>query len=263
MSLFPRRFLHHARALALALAILSAVASTAVAQPRIGVLAWSSCDAGALENLFGPFFLGLAELGHRLGESLHVECRSAGGRYEGLEEAAAELAELPVDVIVSNNQPAGHAARAVTKTIPIVTVFSGDPVAAGLAETIPRPGGNLTGLSYYATELTAKRLELLKEMLPELNSVGVLANPNLSYLPFEEDTQRAAERLGIIPRIHFASVAEELDDAFAAMAAEGVQAVFVLPDLMLATEAPGIAALALQHRLPGMAWGDWFVGWGC
>lgn len=233
-----------------------------MAQARIGVLAWSSCDPGEIERLFGPFLLGMADLGHRPGETFGIECRSAGGRYEGLRTAAVELAELPVDVIVSNNQPAGQAARAATGAIPIVTIFSGDPVATGLAESIARPGGNLTGVTYYATELTAKRLELLKEMLPGLAVVGVLANPNLSYLPFEADTRLAAERLGIVPRIHFASAAEDLEDVFAGMAAEGVQAVFVLPDLMFATEAPGIAALALRHGLPGMAWGDWFVGSG-
>jgi putative ABC transport system substrate-binding protein len=80
--------------------------------------------------------------------------------------------------------------------------LSGDPVAAGLARSLAKPGGNFTGVSYYTTELTAKRLELLKEMVPEIATVDVLASPVVSYLPFEEDTKRAAGRLGVALRIH-------------------------------------------------------------
>jgi putative ABC transport system substrate-binding protein len=180
-----------------------------------------------------------------------------------LATAAADLVRLPVDVIVTASQPAGHAAREATATIPIVTIITGDPVAAGLARSLAKPGGNLTGLSYYATELTAKRLELLKEMIPEVTTVGVLANPNLSYLPFEEDTKRAGGRLGITARVHQVSEPADLKSAFSQMKAEGAQAVFVLPDLMFASEASRIAALALEHRLPTMAWGGWFTAAGC
>jgi putative ABC transport system substrate-binding protein len=95
--------------------------------------------------------------------------------------------------------PACQAARAATGAIPFVAIVSGDPVATGLAPSIARPGGNLTGITYNATGLTAKRIELLKEMLPGLAAVGMLANPNLCHLPFEADTQVAAERLGIVP----------------------------------------------------------------
>ncbi|MEX2650122.1 MAG: ABC transporter substrate-binding protein [Alphaproteobacteria bacterium] len=192
-----------------------------------------------------------------------IECRDAGGRYEGLAAAARELAELPVDIIVSNSQPAGSAARKVTDTIPIVTIVSGDPVAAGLAESLARPGGNLTGVSYYATELTAKRLELLKEMIPELAVVGVLANPDVGDLPFEEDTKRAAVKFGIALAIEHVTESKELDAAFSRMKSRDVQAVFVLPDLLLAQEAARIAELALEHHLPTMSWGGWFAELGC
>ena len=133
---------------------------------------------------------GLRDLGRIPGENIIIECRSAGKRYEGFATATAELVRLPVDVIVSESQPAGHMARSVTKTVPIVTILSGDPVGSGLVQSLSKPGGNLTGLTYYATELTGKRLELLKEMVPGISSVGVLANPDVSYLPFEEDTKR-------------------------------------------------------------------------
>jgi putative ABC transport system substrate-binding protein len=136
---------------------------------------------------------------------------------------------------------------------------SGDPVASGLARSIAKPGGNFTGVSYYATELTAKRLELLKELIPDIAKIGVLANPDLSYLPFEDDTKRAAEQLGIVQSVYYVSDPTGFKSAFAEMEAEKVQAVFVLPDVMFANNAAQIATLALEHHLPMMAWGTWFT----
>jgi putative ABC transport system substrate-binding protein len=231
--------------------------------PRIGVLSWPSCEEAWLTNITGPFMRGLGELGYKPGETVTIECRSAGRRYDGLATAAADLARLSVDVIISNSEPAGRAVQDATTTIPIVTIISGDPVGGGMVRSLAKPGGNLTGVTYYATELTAKRLELLKELIPEISTVGVLANPNVSYLPFEEDTKRAAGRLGITPSVYQVSEPADLKSAFSRMKAESVQAVFVLPDLMLAGEAPRIAALALEHGLPTMAWGGWFTKAGC
>ena len=214
-------------------------------------------------NITGPFMRGLGELGYKPGETVTIECRSAGRRYDGLATAAADLARLSVDVIISYSEPAGRAVQDATTTIPIVTIISGDPVGGGMVRSLAKPGGNLTGVTYYATELTAKRLELLKELIPEISTVGVLANPNVSYLPFEEDTKRAAGRLGITPSVYQVSEPADLKSAFSRMKAESVQAVFVLPDLMLAGEAPRIAALALEHGLPTMAWGGWYTKAGC
>jgi putative ABC transport system substrate-binding protein len=224
--------------------------------PRIGLLAWSDCDEPS-------FVRGLAELGYQPDETIAIECRSAGGRYEGFPTAAAELIALRVDVIVTMSQPAGMAAHNATDTIPIVSIVSGDPVAAGLAKSLAAPGGNLTGLSYYANELTLKRLELLKEAVPQLATIDVLANPVASYLSFEEDAMRAADQLGLAIRIHHVTEPPDLERAFAGMKAEAAQAVFVLPDMMLASQAPRIAALALEESLPTMAWGDWYTEVGC
>jgi putative ABC transport system substrate-binding protein len=237
--------------------------SSSATMPRIGVLEWSSCEESWLTKISGPFMRGLEEFGYKPGETVTIECQGADRSYDGLAKAAADLVRLSVDVIVSDSQPAGHAARDATATIPIVTILSGDPVDAGLARSLAKPGGNVTGLSYYATELTAKRLEFLKEMIPKVTNVGVLANPNLSYMPFEEDTKRAGERLGISVRMHHVSEPANLKSAFSQMNAAGTQAVFVLPDLMLAGEASRIATLALEHRLPTMAWGSWFTKFGC
>lgn len=223
----------------------------AAEMPRVGLLSWRSCD----KHTFSLFLRGLAELGYQSGETVAIECRSAGSHDQGLTRAAAELVGLDVDVIVTTSQPAGRAARMVTDTIPIVTAFSGDPVASGAVQSIAKPGGNVTGVSYYATELTAKRLALLKEVTPQIETIGVLANPVVSYLPFEEDTKRAANQLGIALRFYHVGEPVELAAAFNKMKAENVQAVFVLPDLMLSDQAGRIATLALEHRLPTMAWG--------
>jgi putative ABC transport system substrate-binding protein len=253
---FPRRSLKLACALMLAPPGLAAAQSPTTRTPKIGLLAWTTCDQPLLLR-------GLEELGYRRGETITIECRSADGSYDGFPPAAAELVALGVDVIVGLSQPAGMAAHDATDEIPIVSIVRGDPVAVGLAKSLAEPGGNFTGLSYYANELTAKRLELLKEAIPEIVTVDVLANPVVSYLPFEDDAKRAAGRLGLAVRIHHVSEPADLDGAFAAMQAAGAHAVFVLPDMMLASEAPRIASLALAHRLPTMAWADWYTEVGC
>jgi ABC-type uncharacterized transport system substrate-binding protein len=230
----------------------SAVAQSAANLPRIGLLTWDACEMPDLID-------GLRDLGRVPGENIVIECRSAGKRYQGFATATADLVRLAVDVIVSESEPAGHMARSVTKTVPIVTILSGNPVGSGLAQSLSKPGGNLTGLTYYATELTGKRLEMLKEMVPGISSIGVLANPDVSYLPFEEDTKQAAQLLGLALVVRQVREPNELDEAIHQMKVEGAQAVFVLPDLMFASEAKRIADLALAERLPMMAWGGWFT----
>ena len=230
----------------------AAVAQSAANLPRIGLLTWDTCEMPDL-------IAGLRDLGRIPGENIVIECRSAGKRYQGFATATADLVRLPVDVIVANSEPAGHMARSVTKTTPIAAVLSGDPVSSGLVQSLSKPGGNLTGLTYYATELTSKRLELLKEMVPGISSIGVLANPDVSYLPFEDDTKQAAKLLGLALVVRQVREPSELDEAIHQMKQEGAQAVFVLPDVMFAFEAKRIADLALAERLPMMAWGDWFT----
>jgi putative ABC transport system substrate-binding protein len=225
--------------------------------PHIGWLDfWPNCDSSSLES-------GLRDLGYVPGTSVVIDCRSAEGSYERLPTAAAELIKLNVDVIVAADHHSARAAHEATQTIPIVMIASGDPVAAGLVKSLDHPGGNVTGLTYYATELTAKRLELLREAVPNLSTIGVLANPVASYLPFENDTLRSAAALGLSVVIHHVSAPEDIDSAIEKMPAEGVGAVFVLPDMMLASQAERVGRVALSHRLPTMAWGQWFTKAGC
>jgi putative ABC transport system substrate-binding protein len=231
----------------------SASAQPASKVPHIGWLDfWPNCDASSLEN-------GLRDLGYVPGTSVVIDCRSADRRYDRLPAAAAALVKLNVDVIVATSQPTAQAAHEATQTIPIVMIASGDPIGAGLVKSLGHPGGNVTGLTYYATELTAKRLELLREAVPNLSKVGVLANPAVSYLPFENDTLRSAADLDLAVVIHHVSEPADIDHAIEQMQNEGVGAVFVLPDLMLADQAERVGRVALSHRLPTMAWGQWFT----
>jgi putative tryptophan/tyrosine transport system substrate-binding protein len=235
----------------------------AASLPRIGLLTFFSCRAEDIQDEFGPFLKGLSELGYRRDETFALDCEAAEKSYAKLPNAARELIARDIDVIVTTSQPAGQAAHDVTQTVPIVSVVSGDPVAAGLAASLARPGRNLTGVSYYATELTAKRLEILKEAIPGIATIAALANPDTSYLPFEADTLKAARRLGLDVKIYEAKSPNDIDREIPRMATEGAQAIFILPDLMLANEAGHIARLALEHRLPTMAWAPWYTRAGC
>ncbi len=259
MNSIGQRILYLACALIVAFPCVAAGQSDTASMPRIGLITWSPCERTWLANSSGPFLSGLAELGYKPGENIAIECRSAGRRYEGFAAAAAEIMQLPLDVIVGDSEPVAHAVRNETATIPLVMIVSGDPVNGGLAQSLAKPGGNVTGVTYYATELTAKRMELLKELLPDLTNVGVLANPNVAYMPFEEDTKRAASRLGITATIHQVRDPGDLEGAFSQMKADGAQAIFVLPDLMLGNAVSRIAELSLDHGLPVMGWGSWFT----
>lgn len=260
-SLIPKSGHHLLVCALMVISILVSAQSRAGSIPRIGYLSWSHCET---PNSAGKFFTnGMRDLGYKPGETIIFECRSAREVDAGLLTAATELVELGVDVIVSSSQPAARAAHMATKTIPIVSIISGDPVASGMAQSLARPGGNLTGLSYYATELTGKRLELLMEAIPNLKTVDVLTNPVVAYLPFEIDTRLAAKRLGIDVRFYQVGNHDEISAAFTEMKTKNPEAVFVLPDLMLAHAAEHVANLAIENRLPVMSWGYWYADAGC
>jgi len=256
-----RRYTYLAFALVLTLPTLAAAQSSPTQPPRMGFLAWSSCERAI--GARSPFIQGLHDLGYKPGENVTVECRSAGKSYDRIAPAAAELIDLRVDVIVGMSHPVANIIHDATDTIPIVTILSGDPVGTGLAHSLAEPSGNITGVSYYATELTGKRLDLIMKAVPDLTTIEVLTNPRVSYLHFEEDTMQAAGRVGVTARIRNVSRPSDLEGAFAAMKADNAQAVFVLPDLMLGSEASRIATLALEHGLPTMTWGYWFANAGC
>jgi putative ABC transport system substrate-binding protein len=224
---------------------------------RIGRLAPGSPGGNPFQEVFRQ---ALHEIGYVEGQNLVIEYRWAEGQQERLPALAAELVQIPVDVLVpSGGSTAIRAAQQATRTIPIVMVGGSDPVAAGFVASLAHPGGNITGLSLLTPELAGKRLELLKETVPQSTRVAVLANPSAASTrdPTTPSTLAVAARaLGL--HLHVVEVrrAEELDDAFAAMARAGAEALYVGGDSLLLDGLRGrIVELAAQYRLPAMyAW---------
>jgi ABC-type uncharacterized transport system substrate-binding protein len=202
---------------------------------------------------YQAFRLGLRDLGWIEGKNISIEYRYAEGRNDLLADLAADLVRLKVDVIVATAPPDALAAQKATKAIPIVVAAAGDPVAFGLVESLARPGGNITGLSQMAPELTGKRLELLKEMVPKLSRVAALSNPEAasSILGWKE-LQVPARRLGI--QLHSLEVrnADELDKAFEDATRGRAGALFIVPDPLVVRNLKRIAGLAAKSRLPSI-----------
>jgi ABC-type uncharacterized transport system substrate-binding protein len=192
---------------------------------------------------------GLRQLGYEEGKNILIHYRWAEGRYDRLAQFAAELVKLNVDVLVTHSTPGALAAKQATSTTPIVA-YSGDPVAAGLVASLARPGGNLTGMTFFFAELCAKRVELIKEAMPTLTRLAVLLNPaNPSAAIAILDMQRTASALGIelVPM-----EVETRDDIAATIAtvATRAQALVTIEDPLLISNAEQIAGLALQSKLP-------------
>ncbi len=248
-----RRFLRGS----LALAGLGLCAGCGVLQPRVQQpaevrrIGYLSIVAGS--SHFEAFRQGLHDLGYVEGQNIAIEYRLAE-RPDQLPGLAAELVNLPVELIVGNGTPVAHAAKAATSTIPIVMGAFGDPVGSGLAASLARPGGNLTGLVVATAELHAKRLELLKEVIPGIGRVAVIwnaANP-ANVASFWPDTQRAGETLGLQLESVAVRGPDELDGAFAAVAGRHVDALMTLADGVLLQNRARIGGFALRGRLPSM-----------
>jgi len=208
----------------------------------------------------------LRDLGYVEGRNVILEYRYAEGSDARLRDQAAELAQLPVDVIVAEGAAAIRAAQHATRTIPIVMAASADPVGEGFVASLAQPGGNITGLSFLGEELPGKRLEILKEAVPQSTRIAVLANPAFpAHASRMHHLTMAAQALGL--HLHVVEVrrADELDSAFAAMTQAGVEAVMALEDAVLLNGQRGrvVADLAAKSRLPVMyAWREWVVA-GC
>jgi len=196
----------------------------------------------------------LRDLGHVDGENIAIEYRWAEGQDDRLPNLATELVRLNPDVIVTTGTPGALAAMQATKTIPIVMASAGDPVGAGLVASLARPGGNVTGFTILGPELEGKRLELLKEAVPELSRVAVLWNPSnpaiVSYFDTIKDAGRAL-RISLDPVVEVRR-ADELDNAFTAIASARAHALTVLADRFLLAQRKRIVEFAAATRLPGM-----------
>jgi putative ABC transport system substrate-binding protein len=209
------------------------------------------------------FRAGLRDLGYEEERNIVIEYRRANEQYSRLPTLFAEMVRLNVDVIVTYGTPGTLAAKQATTTIPIVMATSGDAETSGLVVSLARPGGNVTGLTFFNPELAAKRLELLKEVIPDLTDVGVLLNPsNPMNEPVIPAMKLTAQPLKLELHQFRVRGPAEFEGAFAAIAVERVGALVVLDDAMLIAHASTVANLALQQRLPSCGWPDFAVSGG-
>ena len=219
--------------------------------PRIGLLSLFSPAIG--ESMAESFRQGLRELGYIEGQNIRLESRWAEGHRERLAELAADLVHMEVAVIVTESTPAALAAKQATQTIPIVTAAVGDPVAVGLVASLARPGGNVTGLTFQAPELSGKRLELLTEAAPQTTLVAVLWNAaNPSHMRNLEGIKAAAQALGLQLQAVAVRTPSDFDMAFEAMASLRPSALITLADGMLLDNRTHIVAFAAKSRLPAI-----------
>jgi putative tryptophan/tyrosine transport system substrate-binding protein len=220
--------------------------------PLIGALDYSSPDAARL-NWWKSLQQALQELGYVEGRSIRFEARWAQGRSERLPVLAAELVGLKVDVLVTGGGESARAAKKATATIPIVMATGADPVKLGLVQGLGRPGGNVTGVTSLSTELIAKRVELLRELLPKMSRVAVLSDGMPNSAISVREVEASARSLSLAAHPIGVAGPHELDRAFAAAAKD--QALIVIASPPLFTERKRIADLALKHRLPTVVGG--------
>src|SRR5262245_30730616 len=230
---------------------------------RIGFVGPSAADSLPMIPRYEAFRAGLRDLGYEEGRNLVIEFRWAEGQYDRLPALFAELVRLNVDVLVTYGTPGIVAAKQATSTIPIVMAGSGDAEASGLVSSLARPGGNVTGMTFFNPELAAKRLELLKDIVPGLKDVGVLLNPaNPVNEPIIPAMRRFAQPLELELHPFGVRGPAEFESAFEGMARKQVGAVVVIDDATLIANAPDVARLAMLKGLPSCGWPDFAVAGG-
>jgi ABC-type uncharacterized transport system substrate-binding protein len=223
------------------------------AQPSVPIIGYlGATSRGKDAQTLVALGLGLKDAGFVEGQNVAIEYRWADGQYDRLPALASDLARRPAAVIFApSSTPAALAAKAATSTIPVVFTLGSDPVAAGLVASLARPGANLTGVSILVNLVSAKRLELLKSILPDARVIAVLMNPNSANAwPDLDETQAAARALGLQLVVLKASTESEIDAAFGGIAQQRPAAVFVLADAFFRNQGEQLIALASRHALP-------------
>jgi len=226
-----------------------------VTMPVIGLL--DSRPLDAITDRLRGFRQGLKDTGYVDGENVAIVYRFAENQDDRLPTLAAELVSRHVAVIATSGLQPTLAAKAATKTIPIVFLVGDDPVRLGLVPNLPRPGGNITGINVLSSELAGKRLELLRELVPQAARIAVLANPANGAATETQlkDVGAAARAIGVQIKIHNANTSAEIDAAFETMSRERADAVFVTASTFLNGRRVQLAQLAAFHRLPA-SYGD-------
>jgi len=220
------------------------------AMPVIGFL--SAASPEAYTDRVRAFRQGLRDAAYIEGDNVAIEYRWAEGQYDRLPGLAAELVRRQVAVIVAAPTPSAHAAKSATATIPIVFTVGDDPVKLGLVSSLARPGGNLTGVNFFGSEVVSKRLELLRELVPRIGRVAVLVNPSNATLSETtvRDVEAAARGMGLEVQIFNASTSREIDAAFANLVRERSDAVFVGGDAFFTSRRVQLATLATRYVIP-------------
>lgn len=250
------------RVVALAMIMLAAVLSAPRAEaqqakklPRVCVLDPSPPSS----PYFNGLKEGLTELGYVEGRNIQLEPRFAEGKYERLSALALELVRLNCDVIVTVGGASTAAAKKATQTIPIVMGYSGEPIEAGFIKSMARPGGNITGLSFFSSELAGKRLELLKSVVPELSRVAVLSNPSHPGERLDwREANKGAQQLSL--RLQYVAVKtpSDIDDALRKFSRVDLDGLFIVPDALTMAQRQKIAESSLRAKLPTMAaWSEY------
>ena len=217
--------------------------------PHIGFLRVGSSADPHVEG----FRQGLRELGYVDGRNIAIEYRFTEGKDDRLAEFAADLVRLKVDLIVGGGTRAIIAVKNATQTIPIVMGAASDPVGTGLVASLPRPGGNITGLSLLSPELSGKRLELLKEMVPKVFRIGLLSDTgSAATVPILKESQEAARALGLRVQVIEVRSPNDFDSAFTAVKKERVDALNVLNSAVLNVRRKTIVEFATKNRLPAI-----------
>jgi putative ABC transport system substrate-binding protein len=221
-------------------------------EPRrvIGFLA-SGSFTGERDRV-ADFVQGLKDSGFIEGNNINIEWRWAEGQYNSLPSLAGELVSRGVAVIFALDAPAASAAKAATKTIPIVFTTGADPVKIGLVDNFSRPNGNLTGVFFLLSMLGPKRLELLRELLPSTNTIAFLVNPNNPNVVDTPETEAAANAIGRRLEVLKASTEGDLEAAFMTMVKRQVGALVVMPDPFFVAQRKQLVALAARHAMPAI-----------
>jgi putative ABC transport system substrate-binding protein len=224
------------------------------AMPVIGWLSSAAPDESPATGSLAAFLRGLSEAGYVEGRNIAIEYRWAENHYDRLPALAADLVRRRVAVIATNGgSPSPLAAKAATTTIPIVFAMGGDPIKYGLVASLNRPDGNITGVSILNTELGAKRLQLLHELVPT-KSIAVLVNPtDPGTEPQLQDLQGAARALGLQVQVLHASAEPDLETIFATLAQRQAGALMIAADPFLSGHGSQLAALAARHAIPAIA----------
>ena len=250
--------------LALGAAPLASLAQQAGRVWRLGILVQASRPASSASESIGGLLQGMQELGYVEGKNLAVEWRYADNQLERLPAQAAELVALKMDVIVSGANAGPLALQKATSTIPIVIASASDPVGSGLVKSLARPGGNITGLSTINTDLSPKRLELLRDMMPGLSHVAVLLHPaSPSSHAILDSLREAARKIRVTIVPLETRTLLEIESALGAMAKHKSRAMIVSSDPLFSQNRARIAELAVKNKLPTLAADRQYTEAGC